>query len=345
MTETQKTKVSISIGDPHGIGIEIILKAFEDKRMFDFFTPLVFAPIKRIQHYKKTLQIDTGIFVTNLEKLHKKQLNVVSLHDQDHPIAFGTPSSESGGIALASLEAATEALKKEQADILVTAPIDKHAIQSDTFRFLGHTGYLAEQLEGESLMLMVSENLRVALLSDHIPVKEISSILTEERLTQTIQLLMQSLQFDFGIPKPKIAVLGLNPHTGDNGLIGKEDADIIAPTVEKYLKKGQLVYGPYAADGFFGSGTYQQFDAVLAMYHDQGLIPFKTLSFGEGVNFTAGLNRIRTSPDHGTAFDIAGKGIANPDSFKEALFTGRKIFQTRKMEKMLNQDHSNEDTP
>ena len=231
--------------------------------------------------------------------------------------------------AIKSFVAATKALKENQIDVLVTAPINKYNIQSEEFKFPGHTDYLDKELEGNALMLMVQDNLRVGLLTDHIPVNDVAEHLTEKLIIQKIETIKQTLVQDFGINKPKIAVLALNPHAGDNGVIGKEDDELVKPVIKKMFEKGTLVFGPFAADGFFGSSQYQKYDAVVATYHDQGLIPFKTLSFGGGVNYTAGLNKIRTSPDHGTAYEIAGKGIADYNSFKEAVYTAIDIYNSR----------------
>ncbi len=331
MNESEKIKVGISIGDPHGVGIEIILKIFEDKRIFDFFTPIVYANTKLLLNQKNQLKSNCGLFtVRPNQKPNPNKLNVIDVWKHDHQVVYGQVSEAAGKLAVASLEAATKALINKEVSVLVTAPIHKQAIQSENFNFPGHTDYLASKLGGESLMFMITDTLRVALVSDHIPVKEVSNTLTPERLQHKINLLEKSLKQDFAISRPKIAVLGINPHTGDNGVIGEEDDTIIRPVIANNIEKGRLVYGPYAADSFFGSESYLQFDAVLAIYHDQGLIPFKTLSFGNGVNFTAGLTHVRTSPDHGTAFEIAGKGVANTDSFKEALFKAKSIFFNRK---------------
>jgi 4-hydroxythreonine-4-phosphate dehydrogenase len=225
--------------------------------------------------------------------------------------------------------AATKALKEGLIDVLVTAPINKYNIQSDDFKFPGHTNYLDQELEGNALMLMVQDNLRVGLLTDHIPLNEVASHLTEELIIKKIETIKQTIIQDFSINKPKIAVLGLNPHCGDGGVIGKEDDTVLKPALKKIFEKGTLVFGPFSADGFFGSNQYEKYDAVIATYHDQGLIPFKTLSFGNGVNYTAGLNKIRTSPDHGTAYDIAGKGIADFNSFKEAVYLAIDVYNSR----------------
>ncbi|MFZ8960076.1 MAG: 4-hydroxythreonine-4-phosphate dehydrogenase PdxA [Flavobacteriia bacterium] len=330
MSEIPKINVGISVGDPNGIGIEIILKAFQDKRIFDFFTPIVFGHSKNFIEEQKKWGLQIGIYALHdIKKPNKTRLNVVNIWDKPFPIDYGKEQPEAGDFAFASLEAATEALKKNQIQVLVTAPIHKKSIQSKAFNFPGHTDYLNSQLEGESLMFMISEELKVALVSDHIPLHSITQYLTAEKITQKIQLLEKSVQHDFGIARPKIAVLGINPHNGDQGVIGEEDDQLVRPLLQSLFEKGHLVFGPFAADGFFGSRLHKNYDAVLAMYHDQGLIPFKTLSFGEGVNFTAGLSHIRTSPDHGTAFDIAGKGIADPSSFIAALYSARSLYLQR----------------
>ena len=251
---------------------------------------------------------------------------------------FGKEDPKIGAYAIKSLIAATQELKIGNIDFLLTAPINKHSIQSNDFNFPGHTDYLAKELEGHSLMFMVTDTLKVGLLTDHVPIKDIASHITEDLITSKINTIYNTLVVDFAIRKPKIAVLGINPHTGDNGVIGTEDDTVMRPTLKKIRETGKLVFGPYAADSFFGSNNYKSFDAIVATYHDQGLIPFKTLSFGQGVNFTAGLNKVRTSPDHGTAYEIAGKGIADAGSFNEALFTGIQIFNNRKHYKKLSKN-------
>jgi 4-hydroxythreonine-4-phosphate dehydrogenase len=257
------------------------------------------------------------------------KVNVLNCWNEPVAIDFGKEDLKIGEYAIKSLEAATKALKENDIDVLVTAPINKHNIQSEKFKFPGHTDYLAQELEGDSLMFMVTNTLRVGLLTDHVPVKDVANHITSELIQQKINTVYKSLQQDFNIQRPKIAVLGINPHTGDNGVIGNEDDTVLRPTLVKIKETGKLVFGPYAADSFFGSNNYKNFDAIIASYHDQGLIPFKTLSFGQGVNYTAGLNKIRTSPDHGTAYEIAGKGTADENSFKEAVFTAIEIFKNR----------------
>jgi 4-hydroxythreonine-4-phosphate dehydrogenase len=332
-----KIKLGISMGDPNGIGIEIILKIFEDKRLFDFFTPIVFAPLKLLERQKKHFELNTNFFlIKKNDRVHKAQINVFNLPMPEENLVFGEASKIAGALAFESLKSATAALKNGEIDVLVTAPINKETIQSDAFQFPGHTDYLAKELNGNSLMFMVSDRLKVALVSDHIAVKEIPKVLTSERLKEKILQLEDSLKFDFKITRPKIAVLGLNPHTGDKGVIGQEDDQIIRPLIKELFEAGRLVYGPYAADSFFGHQTELKFHSILAIYHDQGLIPFKTLTFGEGVNFTAGLRKIRTSPDHGTAFEIAGKGVAEIESFRNAMFTARNIYFNRREKKPLS---------
>lgn len=330
MNKQNKIVVGISIGDLHGIGSEIILKTFEDSRMLDFCTPVIFSSVKMMSFFKKTYELELSLHgIDELDKIIHNKINVYNVWKEPVEINFGKEDKKAGEYAISSLRAAVEALKKEQIDVLVTAPIHKSNVQSESFNFPGHTDYLAKELDGESLMLMLSEDLRVGLLTDHIAVKDVASNITRELIERKINIINHTLIQDFGIDKPKIAVLGINPHVGDNGVIGNEDDDIVVPTLDNLLNNGTLVFGPYAADGFFGSRNYKNFDAVVAAYHDQGLIPFKTLSFGTGVNYTAGLSKIRTSPDHGTAFDVAGKNIANAESFKEAVFSAIKIFKTR----------------
>ncbi|GFD71467.1 MULTISPECIES: 4-hydroxythreonine-4-phosphate dehydrogenase PdxA [Tenacibaculum] len=331
MDKANKIIVGISVGDINGIGIEIILKTFEDKRMLDFCTPVLFASNKLISYHKKTLRLNTSIHgITSLDKLVHGKVNLLNSWKEEVKVDLGKTTEEGGKFALKSLQAAVGALKKNQIDLIVTAPINKENIQSEEFKFPGHTEYLEENFDGRSLMILMTNELRIGLITGHIPVSKVSEAITPELIKSKVEIMYNSLKQDFNISKPKIAVLGLNPHCGDNGIIGTEDDEIIRPTITEIKETGKLVFGPYAADGFFGSKTYEQFDGVLAMYHDQGLAPFKALSFGNGVNFTAGLSKVRTSPDHGTGFDIAGKNNANPTSFKEALFTSLQIFKNRK---------------
>lgn len=330
MKKEEKIRVGISVGDVNGIGIEVILKTFEDSRMLDFCTPVIFGSSKIVSHHKKALGMEIDIHgIDQLDRAVHNKLNVLRVWKENVDLDLGTPTQISGEYAFHSLKEAVSALKNEDIDVLVTAPIDKHNMPADDFGFAGHTEYLEQELQGKSLMILMTEELRVGLITGHLPLKEVAGAISEERIVKTVNIMHKSLQNDFGIPKPRIAVLGLNPHCGDKGVIGKEDDEIVAPAISRIQASGKLVYGPYAADGFFGSGNYKNFDGVLAMYHDQGLAPFKTLAFGQGVNYTAGLNRIRTSPDHGTAFSIAGKGEADHESFREALFAAIELFRTR----------------
>ncbi|MFL0353202.1 4-hydroxythreonine-4-phosphate dehydrogenase PdxA [Xanthomarina sp. GH4-25] len=339
MKNEENIIVGISIGDLNGIGGEVVLKTFEDVRMLEFCTPVIFASVKTISFLNKHFDFKLNFNgINNFNQIILGKLNVFNVWNDKFNIEFGKEDPVIGEYAIKSLQAATKALKENKIDVLVTAPINKHNIQSEVFKFPGHTDYLAQELEGTSLMFMVSDDLRVGLLTDHVPVKDISSHITKELIKDKLNIIYQSLERDFKIRRPKVAVLGINPHTGDNGVIGSEDDDILRPTLTEIRDKGRLVYGPYAADSFFGTKNYKNFDAIIASYHDQGLIPFKTLAFGKGVNFTAGLNKIRTSPDHGTAFEIAGKGEADECSFKEAVFTAIQIFKNRNEHEKLNKN-------
>jgi len=330
MNRNEKIVVGISIGDLNGIGSEVVLKTFQDQRMLDFCTPVIFASVKSMSFFKKTYELDVNLHgIDNLSEIVHKKINVVNVWREPLTISFGTEDPEMGAYAIKSLEAAVSALKKSEIDVLVTAPINKSNVQSESFNFPGHTDYLAKELEGDSLMLMISNELKVGLLTDHVAVKDIANTITRELIDKKIKIIHKTLIEDFGIVRPKIAVLGINPHNGDNGVIGNEDDTVLRPALDNIRNNGKVVMGPYAADSFFGSGNYKNFDAIIASYHDQGLIPFKTLAFGNGVNYTAGLNRIRTSPDHGTAFDVAGKNKANAESFKEAVFQAINIYKKR----------------
>lgn len=330
MEESQKIRLGISIGDINGIGCEVVLKTFEDVRMLDFCTPIIFASNKTITQQKNDLGIDlTFNGVREASQAVEGKINIVSVWKEVPNIEYGQATKEGGDYAIQSLRAAVEALKEGTIDVLVTAPINKNNIQADDFKFPGHTDFLAQELKGESLMFMVADSLRVGLLTDHIAVKDVAQSITPKLIRNKVMTMEKSLKMDFGIRRPKIALLGINPHSGDNGTIGEEDDKILKPTIEELFNKGILVYGPYSADSFFGSNTHKNFDAVLAAYHDQGLIPFKTLSFGKGVNYTAGLDKVRTSPDHGTAYEIAGKGQADESSFKEAVFMAIQVFKNR----------------
>ena len=323
-------KLGISVGDLNGVGCEVALKSFMDKRMLEFCTPIFFASNKIIADQKKALELHLPFQgIRDLNRLERSKINVFNCIREEHELSFGASTTESGTLAKASLQAAVKALKEKKIDALVTAPINKSNIQAEDFSFPGHTDYLAQELEGNALMFMVSDQLRVGLLTDHVGVGEVPKLIDPALIVSKVKTMSLSLQQDFGIGKPKIAVLGINPHSGDNGTIGTEDEQILKPSIKKLFQEGELVFGPFSADSFFTNGKHLKYDAVLAAYHDQGLIPFKTLSFGQGVNFTAGLSGVRTSPDHGTAYDIAGKNTADESSFKEAVYTAIDIYRNR----------------
>jgi len=330
MRNQHKIIVGISIGDLNGIGSEIVLKTFQDQRMLEFCTPVIFASVKVLSFLKKQYNLELNLHgIDAIDKIVPKKINVLNVWKEPIDINFGKQDNIMGQYAIKSLEAAVTSLKKNEIDVLVTAPINKANIQSEHFNFPGHTDYLQQELQGDSLMLMISESLKVGLLTDHVAVKDISTSITREVIEKKINTIHKTLIQDFGIAKPKIAVLGINPHTGDNGVIGNEDDTIMRPTLDNLRNNGKTVFGPYAADSFFGSANYKNFDVIIAAYHDQGLVPFKTLAFGSGVNYTAGLSHIRTSPDHGTAYDIAGKNKADFTSFRAAVFSAISIFKTR----------------
>ena len=322
--------IGISIGDLNGVGSEVILKSFEDTRMLELCTPVIFANVKILSFLKKNLDLNVNLHgIDKIDQVITGKINVLNVWREGVNIDYGKVDDNVGKYAVKSFVEATKALKEGTIDALVTAPINKSNIQSEEFSFPGHTDYLNQELEGDALMFMIQDNLRVGLLTDHVPLNEVAKHLTEELIRKKIKTIHQSLIQDFGITRPRIAVLGLNPHSGDNGVIGDEEEKVLKPALKKIFDAGVLVFGPFSADGFFGSNQYEKYDAVIAMYHDQGLIPFKTLSFRKGVNYTAGLNKVRTSPDHGTGFDIAGKGIADHQSFLEAIYAAIDIFKSR----------------
>ncbi len=330
--ELQKPIIGISCGDLNGIGIELIIKSFANNEIFNLCTPVVFANSKSINFYRKGVtEVNINYNITkDLNRLNPKQLNVYNCWDEEVQINPGIQNEIGGKYALISLTTATQALKENKIDALVTAPIHKKNIQSTEFKHSGHTPYFKEVFAAKDIvMFMVAENLRVGLVTEHLPISDIANAITKEAIISKLNIINASLIKDFGIDKPRIAVLGLNPHAGDESLIGKEEETIIRPAILE-AKKNMMVFGPYSSDAFFARGQYEKFDAVLAMYHDQGLIPFKSLAIGEGVNYTAGLPVVRTSPDHGTAFDIAGKGIANHESFLAAIFEAVDIVRMRK---------------
>jgi 4-hydroxythreonine-4-phosphate dehydrogenase len=330
---SEKLKIGISIGDVNGIGLEVIIKTLIDNRIYDYCTPIVYGHTKVASFHRRAINAGELNFhvINHPSQAQHKKPNMINCWEEDVKIDLGEVNQTGGKYALLSLQRATNDLISGDIDALVTAPINKDNIQSDEFRFPGHTEYLQERAgAAESLMFLVSDTLRVGVVTGHIPLNKVAEAVTLEKIVAKLKLMDASLQQDFWIRKPKIAVLGLNPHAGDNGLIGTEEQDIIAPAIEEVRANDILAFGPYSADGFFANGTYMQFDAVLAMYHDQGLIPFKLISFESGVNFTAGLNFVRTSPDHGTAYDIAGKNQASEISFREALFTATHIVKHRR---------------
>jgi 4-phospho-D-threonate 3-dehydrogenase / 4-phospho-D-erythronate 3-dehydrogenase len=327
----QRPVIGITIGDLNGIGAEVIIKTFSDHRLLELCTPLIFASNKLINFYRKsTPEINFNYQATkDFSRITPKQINIYNCWEEEIAIVPGQLTEIGGAYAVKSLVAAAEALRDKKIQGLVTAPIHKKNTQSATFNFTGHTPYLKHVFNANDvLMLMVSDTMRVGLVTEHVPVKEIARFITRETIQSKLRILNDSLMRDFGIDKPKIAVLGLNPHAGDEGLIGKEDEEIIKPVI-KDLKHHMMVFGPYSADAFFARNYQSRFDGILAMYHDQGLIPFKSLSGGEGVNFTAGLPMVRTSPDHGTAFDIAGKNKADASSFLSSLYTCIDIIRSR----------------
>ncbi|HLL42360.1 MAG TPA: 4-hydroxythreonine-4-phosphate dehydrogenase PdxA [Segetibacter sp.] len=331
-TELQKPLIGFSCGDMNGIGPELIIKTLEDNRILDFCTPVVFQSNKSINFYRKLLPEVNFPFtiIKDLARPNLKQVNVYNCWEEEVAITPGQLNETGGKYAFKSLKAAVEALQNNQVQGLVTAPIHKKNIQSAEFNYSGHTPYLKAAFGADDVvMLLVASNMRVGLVTEHVPVTEIGSHITFDTILRKLQIMNNSLIKDFGIDKPKIAVLGLNPHAGDEGLIGKEEETIIKPAIKEAKNNNLLAFGPYSADAFFARAQYEQFDAVLGMYHDQGLIPFKSLAIGEGVNYTAGLPVIRTSPDHGTAFDIAGKGIADQSSFLAATFECIEIIKRR----------------
>ena len=337
---SKKIKLGISVGDINGIGMEVIIKTFQDSRMLDICIPIVYGSSKVSSFHRKVLQINDFSFniIKSAKEANLKKPNIIDCWNEDVEITLGQSNEVGGKYALASLEAATEDLKNGDIDALVTAPINKENIQSETFKFPGHTEYLTDKFEGNSLMLMVNDNLKIGVATNHIPLSKVANTLTADTIFGKLKILNKALIQDFCITSPRIAVLGLNPHAGDNGLIGEEEEDIIIPAIDNAKSIGINTFGPYPADGFFGSGNYQKFDAILAMYHDQGLIPFKALSFGEGTNFTAGLNIIRTSPDHGVAYEIAGQNKAEESSFRQAVYAACDIYKNRAFAAEINEN-------
>lgn len=332
MKERHNIKAGITIGDPNGVGIETILKVFADARMNEIVTPIIYGNTDLLRFHRKVLDMPDVRLNTakNADDANPKTINVINVWDDKWEPNLGVAAKDAGSYAFKSLEAATSDLASNKVDILITSPINKDTIQSDNFNFPGHTEYLAKMSNvDDSLMFLISDGMRIGVATGHVPIKEVSGLLTKELIVKKLRIMNESLMRDFGIVRPRIAVLGLNPHAGDNGLLGTEEQDIILPAIRS-VEGSIMAVGPYGADGFFGTAQYKHFDAVLAMYHDQGLAPFKALAFDSGVNFTAGLPIVRTSPDHGTAYDIAGKGIAKEDSLRAAIFLACDVYKQRK---------------
>jgi 4-hydroxythreonine-4-phosphate dehydrogenase len=330
--EEKKIRVAITQGDTNGVGYEVILKVFVDPAILELCTPIIYGSAKIATYHKKALNLETNFSTINkAEDARDGRVNLLVCHDDDTKVEFGQPSAEAGQAALYALDRAMTDYRSGLFDVLVTAPINKATIQSPSFHFPGHTEYIETSVgEGKkALMILMNDVLRVALVTTHLPIKDIAKAISKEAIIEKATIFHQSLRRDFRISCPRIAVLSLNPHAGDNGLLGAEEKDIIQPAIEQLVENGIQAFGPYAADGFFGSGSFNYFDGVLAMYHDQGLAPFKTIALDNGVNYTAGLPIVRTSPDHGTAYDIAGQGKADENSFRQAIYTAIDIWRNR----------------
>jgi 4-hydroxythreonine-4-phosphate dehydrogenase len=331
----------ITHGDINGIGYEVILKTLADPMINDICTPVVYGSPKVAAYHRKALNAVNFSFnnIRTAEEAHPKKANMINCLDDNTRVELGKSTPQGGEAAIISLEKAVADLKNGKIDVLITAPIDKQNVQSENFHFSGHTEYLKSQAGAEEvLMFMIGESMRIGIATGHVPISQVSGLITKESLVKKIRLMNQSLILDFGIRKPRIAVLGLNPHAGDNSLLGTEEEEIISPAIQKAQNEGILTFGPFPADGFFGAGTFTKFDGILAMYHDQGLTPFKALSFDSGVNFTAGLPFIRTSPVHGTAFAIAGKGEASENSFRHAIYLACDIFRNRQIHEEISRN-------
>lgn len=338
MEDKRKIRIGITHGDINGVGYEVILKAFSNPTMLELCTPIVYGSPKVAAYHRKAMDLQTNFSIIHAaEEALEEKLYVLNCTEDELKVELGKPTSEAGNAALMALERSVQDYKDGLIDVLVTAPINKHTIQSEAFSFPGHTEYIEERLgEGnKSLMILLKDSFRVALVTGHIPVKDIASTITKELIMEKIAIFHRSLKLDFGIDNPRIAVFSLNPHAGDNGVIGMEEEEIIIPAIKEMVAKGVQCFGPYPADGFMGSGNYTLFDGVLAMYHDQGLAPFKAMAMDEGVNFTAGLPIVRTSPAHGTAYDIAGQGMAMENSFRQAIYTAIDVFRNRLIEKEI----------
>ena len=339
MEENRKIRVGVTHGDINGVGYEVILKAFSDSTMFDLCTPIVYGSPKVAAYHRKALELQTSFSIINTaEEAQEGKLSILACTEDELKVELSKPSAEAGKAALDAMERALADYKEGLIDVLVTAPINKHSIQSDEFHFPGHTEYIEERVgEGEkALMILMKDDFRVALGTGHLPVKDIAAALTKELIMEKMEIFNRSLKQDFNIGCPRIAVFSLNPHAGDNGLLGTEETEVIIPAMKEMQAKGVQCFGPYPADGFMGSGNFTHFDGILAMYHDQGLAPFKALAMDEGVNYTAGLPIVRTSPAHGTAYDIAGQGVATEDSFRQAIYTAIDVYRNRVIEKQIH---------
>lgn len=336
MDNNRRVRVGITQGDINGVGYEVILKTFADPAMLELCTPVIYGSPKVAAYHRKALELTTNFaIVSSASEAEDNKLSIINCTDDEVKVEFGKADAESGKAAFMALEKAMEEYRAGLIDVIVTAPINKHTIQSEEFTFPGHTEYIEEKLGdgAKALMILLKNDFRVALVTGHLPVSRIASSLTKELIEEKMAIFNTSLKLDFGIEAPRIAVLSLNPHAGDDGLLGTEEQDIIIPAIEEMKVKGIFCYGPYPADGFMGSDAFTHFDGILAMYHDQGLAPFKALAMNEGVNFTAGLPVVRTSPDHGTAYDIAGKGLASEDSFRQAVYVAIDVFRNRQFDK------------
>ena len=336
-----KVKVGITQGDINGISYEIIIKTLKDNRLLDFCIPVLYGSPKVLAYHRKAIDVENFslISIAEAHEAKPKKACIINCHDDNIRVELGKATTYAGEAAYQAMEIAVKDLIDRQIDVLVTAPIDKHTIQQKDFQFPGHTEYLQSRLEiKDTLMMMVGPDVRVGVVTGHIPPSEVAQTLSVDLILRKLRIMNESLKNDFNIQKPRLAVLGLNPHAGDHGLLGKEETDIIEPAVKQATDEGMIVIGPFAADGLFGSGSFSKFDGIMAMYHDQGLAPFKALSFDQGVNYTAGLPVVRTSPVHGTAYEIAGLGKANPDSFRQALYLACDIYRTRKMNKELKKN-------
>ncbi len=330
MSKKSKPIVGISVGDPNGIGLEVILKSLDDKFVLDECSVIVFSNFKLIKNQMSFFNVDLPLKeISDFNGYDESCINVYPINKKEFKLSYGKLTTEGGVYSKDSLFAGVKSLKNKEIDALVTGPINKKNIQSDDFHFKGHTDFLENEFQGKSLMFMVSKEIKVALLTEHIPLSSVKDHLNENLIEFRIKQVFNSLLNDFGIKRPKVAVLSIDPHVGDQGVIGNDDQNLLKPVLDKLKAESCDVKGPFASDSFFGSKSYKNFDAIVATYHDQGLIPFKTLTFGKGVNFTAGLDIVRTSPDHGTAYDISGKNMANYDSFKSAMFAAVEIVKNR----------------